>query len=65
MAMCPKCHSFALKPEKVAGRGEVYSFTLVGREFTPNYKPPYVAALVELVAGFSRVILLIATRGTS
>ena len=48
LAMCPTCHGFELAPEPVSGHGAVYSFTLVNREFTPNYPPPYVAVLVEL-----------------
>jgi uncharacterized protein len=48
-ASCPKCLSLALTPEAVSGRGSVYSFTVVNREFAPGIKPPYVAALVDLV----------------
>jgi uncharacterized OB-fold protein len=48
LASCPTCHGFDLAPEAVSGRGEIYSYTLVNREFTPNYPPPYVAVLVDL-----------------
>ena len=48
-ASCPKCLSLALTAEAVSGRGSVYSFTVVNREFAPGIKPPYVAALVDLV----------------
>jgi uncharacterized OB-fold protein len=48
-ASCPDCLSLALIPEAVSGRGAVYSFTVVNREFAPGIKPPYVAALVDLV----------------
>jgi uncharacterized OB-fold protein len=34
---------------EASGRGEVYSYTLVGREFTPGVPPPYLAAYVDLV----------------
>jgi uncharacterized protein len=47
-ASCPRCLSLALAPEPVSGRGTVYSFTVVNREFAPGVKPPYVAALVDL-----------------
>ena len=48
-ASCPKCLSLELAAEAVSGRGSVYSFTVVNREFAPGIKPPYVAALVDLV----------------
>ena len=47
-ASCPTCLSLDLAAEAVSGRGSVYSFTVVNREFAPGIKPPYVAALVEL-----------------
>lgn len=47
-ASCPACHSFDLGFEPVSGRGEVYTFTSVAREFSPGVRPPYVAALVQL-----------------
>ena len=48
-ASCPKCLSLDLTAEVVSGRGTVYSFTVVNREFAPGIRPPYVAALVDLV----------------
>jgi uncharacterized protein len=48
-ASCPRCLSLDLATEAVTGRGHVYSFTVVNREFAPGIKPPYVAALVDLV----------------
>jgi uncharacterized OB-fold protein len=48
LAACPRCHSFTLGFEQVSGRGEVYSFTAVNREFSPGIRPPYVVALVDL-----------------
>jgi uncharacterized protein len=47
-ASCPKCLSLELTAEAVSGRGTVYSFTVVNREFAPGVRPPYVAALVDL-----------------
>lgn len=48
-ASCPRCLGLGLTAEAVSGRGTVYSFTVVNREFAPGIKPPYVAALVDLV----------------
>jgi uncharacterized OB-fold protein len=48
-ASCPRCLSLNLTPGAVSGRGTVYSFTVVNREFAPGVRPPYVAALVDLV----------------
>jgi uncharacterized protein len=48
LAMCPRCHSFDLRPEAVAGTGSVYSFTIAHREFVPGVRPPYAVALVEI-----------------
>ena len=48
-ASCPKCLSLDLTAEAVSGRGTVYSYTVVNREFAPGIEPPYVAALVDLV----------------
>jgi uncharacterized OB-fold protein len=48
-ASCPTCLSLDVVAEAVSGRGSVYSFTVVNREFAPGIKPPYVAALVDLV----------------
>ncbi|MHB2028693.1 MAG: Zn-ribbon domain-containing OB-fold protein [Acidimicrobiales bacterium] len=48
LAGCPRCLSSALSSHEVSGRGVVYSFTVVNREFAPGVKPPYVAAYVDL-----------------
>ena len=48
-ASCPRCLSLDVVAEAVSGRGTVYSFTVANREFAPGIKPPYVAALVDLV----------------
>jgi uncharacterized OB-fold protein len=48
--VCRVCHSFDLAPEKVSGRGTVYSFTITQRAFHPFYvdRLPYVVAIIEL-----------------
>lgn len=48
LASCPQCLSFNVAPEPVSGRGTIYSFTVVHREFAQGIKPPYVAAFVDL-----------------
>ena len=47
-ASCPRCLTLDPVAEPVDGRGTVYSFTVVNREFAPGIPPPYVAALVDL-----------------
>lgn len=49
IAGCPRCLSPQVSPQEVGGRGTVYSYTVVNREFAPGIKPPYVAAYVDLV----------------
>src|SRR4029078_9358334 len=48
LAGCPRCLSPRLSPQEVSGRGRLYSFTVVNREFAPGVKPPYIAAFVDL-----------------
>jgi uncharacterized OB-fold protein len=47
---CPRCGERALAPERMSGRGSVYSFTIVRRAFHPGFADdlPYVLALIEL-----------------
>jgi len=47
---CPRCAARALAPERLSGRGTVYSFTIVRRAFHPGFADdlPYVLALVSL-----------------
>lgn len=49
LAGCPRCLSSNVSAQEVSGRGVIYSFTVVNREFAPGIKPPYVAAYVDLV----------------
>ena len=48
LAGCPRCLSSNLNAQPVSGRGSLYSFTVVNREFAPGVKPPYIAAYVDL-----------------
>jgi len=49
--ICNKCLSTELKPEKVSGRGTLYTYTWAAQAFHPYYvdKIPYCIAVVELV----------------
>lgn len=46
--MCPSCHGTDVAPEKVSGRGRVFSYTINHRPWRPDLPVPYVIALVEL-----------------
>lgn len=45
---CPACEGRNVKPERVSGRGKVYSFTVNYKAWLPGLPVPYVLALVEL-----------------
>lgn len=48
--ICNKCLSTNLAPEKVSGRGKLYTYTWAAQAFHPYYvdKIPYCIAVVEL-----------------
>ena len=46
-AECPQCRSKDLAPERVSGRGTVYSYTITHRE-VPGKATPFALVLVEL-----------------
>jgi uncharacterized protein len=48
LAACPRCHSFDLRPEPIAGTGTVYSFTVSHREFAQGVMPPYAVVLIDI-----------------
>jgi len=52
-SLCPFCFSDAFNWRAAAGRGSVYSFTVVHRAPFPSFrdKIPYVLALIELEEG--------------
>lgn len=52
-SLCPRCLSSNLRWEKVSGRGEVYSYTIIRRAGIPGFEKdvPYVFAIVELDEG--------------
>jgi hypothetical protein len=51
---CTHCTSGALESRKSAGRGTIYSFTIIRRSGHPYFRErtPYVVALVDLDEGF-------------
>ena len=48
---CPQCWSRRLAPQKVSGRGRVFSFAVYRRTYHPAMPAPYVVALIELDEG--------------
>ncbi len=50
-ALCTACHSTDLEYVTAAGRGEVYSYTVIHRAHHPAFTPPHVVALVRLAEG--------------
>lgn len=56
---CPACHSQRIDWTRLAGRGTVYSYTVVSRAILPGMEAsiPYVPAVIELEgAGGARLI---------
>lgn len=51
-AVCPQCTSTALSWEQSAGRGTLYSWTVVWRPPHPGFVVPYAPAVVTLDEGW-------------
>jgi len=49
---CRQCLSFDVGWQRSAGRGEVYSWTVVHRAATPVFETPYAPAIVTLDEGY-------------
>jgi uncharacterized protein len=49
---CRQCLSTELQWAKSAGRGEIYSWTVVYRPVTPEFEPPYAPAIITLDEGY-------------
>ena len=56
---CPGCFGDTLAWAVSAGRGSVYSFTVVHRPQRPVFEVPYAVAIVELEEGFSMLTNLV------
>ena len=52
-SICNECNSFDLAWTVAAGRGAVYSWSIVHKAFTPRFADatPYIVALVDLIEG--------------
>lgn len=60
---CPNCMSDDLKWERVSGRGQLYSYTIVRRASTRSFADgPYVLAIIELDEGPRMTTNLIAAQ---
>lgn len=57
--VCQKCRSSAWSWVESAGRGTVYSFTIVHRAPQPGFDPPYVLAVVDLDEGLELMTNLV------
>jgi hypothetical protein len=53
--VCWRCHSWDLAWETSAGRGTLYSWTIVWRPQTPEFRVPYAVALIDLEEGVAVV----------
>jgi hypothetical protein len=49
--MCPHCMNIGSEWVKLSGKGKVYSFVIVRRQYHPMLPPPYVVAIIELEEG--------------
>jgi hypothetical protein len=50
--LCPRCQGARLSWVESAGRGSLYSFTVVHRPQRPEFEVPYTVAIVALDEGF-------------
>lgn len=57
--VCTRCFSGSLEWVETPGRGKVYSYTVVHRPVQPQFKVPYVVAIVEFEQGFHMMTNLI------
>ncbi len=57
--VCTNCFSEALEWVATSTRGTVYSYTVVHRPQRPQFKVPYVVAIVEFEEGFHLMTNLI------
>ncbi len=51
--ICPHCSGLEFTWERMSGKGQVYTFTVIRRPFLPEFAAiaPYVFAIVELQEG--------------
>jgi uncharacterized OB-fold protein len=58
--LCPHCQGARLEWVESAGRGTLYSYTVVHRPQRPEFAVPYVVAIVRLDEGFFMLTNLVA-----
>jgi uncharacterized protein len=49
--ICPHCMNVGSEWVKLSGKGKVYSFIIVRRQYHPMLPSPYVVAIIELEEG--------------
>ena len=57
--MCPDCHALECEVADLAGRGTVYSFSVLHHPQSPLFDYPVIAALVDLDEGIRMVSNLV------
>ncbi|MCU1367904.1 MAG: hypothetical protein JWL72_1599 [Ilumatobacteraceae bacterium] len=57
--VCRKCRSRDLTWTRSAGRGEVFSWTVIWRPQTPAFEVPYAPAIVRLDEGYDLLTALV------
>lgn len=58
---CRQCLSTALRWERSAGNGVVYSWTVVHRAVTPAFETPYAPAIIDMAEGYQILTNIIDT----
>lgn len=58
---CPHCRATSWSWVESAGRGEIYSFSVIHRAPQPGFDPPYVIAVVDLDEGFELMTNIVET----
>lgn len=61
---CPHCRATSWSWVESAGRGEIYSFSVVHRAPQPGFDPPYVIAVIDLDEGFELMTNIVDTEPT-
>lgn len=61
-SMCRRCHHRPLTWERSAGRGTLYSWTVVWRPQHPAFRVPYAPAIVELDEGLHLLTAVVGCR---
>jgi uncharacterized OB-fold protein len=60
--VCPACRGRRLAWEASAGRGRLYTWTVVWRPQTPAFRTPYAPAVVDVDEGFRLVTAIVGCR---